>query len=440
MTNQRGLRRLTLAVGIMVLAGAPVAAAQPQDPTASVTGWVRQNAIPIGSVDPAASLDDLAPLRRSVGDAAIVGLGESFHGTAEQTYLKHRALRLLVERMGFRSIAWEEDWTTGRRLDEYIRTGRGDLDALMKRVSPQYQWREVADVLRWLRDYNATHADKVRFVGVEFYFTPPPAYDAVEAHVARTAPQRLAELRSHLRVIRPFTSDMFEYIQWYSENVADKRRYVRHARQAHELVRGVSHRPGDRTHALVVRQARQFVSFYEYYSLPEGARHVYRDAHAARNLRWWRTYSGDKVAYWSASPHVVDAPRLRLTRPPQPDMRFASAGSYLRDWYGGRYRSIGFTFDHGTVSTAPGETTPLPPSAPEWFERPFGTVNAVQFTLDLRRPAPSPVRRWLHAPAMTRGPGIGSVMDGDSLAHWFDVIVHRQQVTPARPTGGPGRP
>jgi hypothetical protein len=41
-------------------------------------------------------------------------------------------MRLLVERMGFRSVAWEEDWTTGLQIDQYIRTGKGDLDALVK--------------------------------------------------------------------------------------------------------------------------------------------------------------------------------------------------------------------------------------------------------------------------------------------------------------------
>lgn len=138
-----------------------------------VTAWVRHNAAPRETVDPTAPLDDLASLRRSIGNARIVGLGESAHGAAEEIALKHRALRLLVERMGFRSVAWEEDWTTGLQIDRYIRTGKGDLDALMRQMSPQWQSREVAAVLQWLRDYNAGHADKVRFVGVEYYLLGP---------------------------------------------------------------------------------------------------------------------------------------------------------------------------------------------------------------------------------------------------------------------------
>jgi erythromycin esterase-like protein len=36
----------------------------------------------------------------------------------------------------------------------------------------------VADVLSWLREYNARRADKVQLVGVEYYFTRAAAYDA----------------------------------------------------------------------------------------------------------------------------------------------------------------------------------------------------------------------------------------------------------------------
>lgn len=103
--------------------------------------------------------------------------------------MKHRVLRFLVEDRGLRSVAWEEDWTTGVEIDSYIRTGVGDVDAIVREMSPQWQWREVAEVLRWMRDFNARRADKVRFVGVEhYYFTRRPAYDAVTAYVARVAP------------------------------------------------------------------------------------------------------------------------------------------------------------------------------------------------------------------------------------------------------------
>lgn len=252
------MRLLAVAVGaVMVLAGSLNADAETRPQP--VTGWIRHNAVPLDTVDPAAPLDDLAPVRRSVGAAKIVGLGESTHGAAEEITLKHRTLRLLVEQMGFRSVAWEDDWTLGLQINKYIRTGEGDLDVLMRQMSPQWQSRQMADVLRWLRDYNAGQADKVQFVGVEYYLTP--------------------------------------------------------------------------------------------------------------------------------------------------------------------------------VCLGPGETVALPQPAPGWFERPFGKIGVEQFALDLRTPAPPPVRRWLEAPIRTRGlpdRGPDSYMAGGTLAQWFDVIVHRQEVTPVQ--------
>ncbi len=435
-TRSRRWRLLAPALSaLVVVAGVPTADAHPR--TQPVTAWTSEHALPLSTVDPAAPLGDLRPLRRSVGDAEIVGLGESTHGAAQEIDLKLRTLRLLVERMGFRSIAWEEDWTLGRRIDTYIRTGSGSLHRLVSRMSGQWQYGEVAEALRWLREYNAGHADKVRFAGVEFYLTPPLAYDDVKHYVARTAPQRLRELRRHLRVIRPSTSNMYAYIPWF-EKQPDQQRYVRHAHRVHELVAGLPHRPQDRRHAKTLHTARQILSFYEHYTLPDSDSFAYRDAHAARNLRWWRTFTGDKIAYWAASPHTANAPRLRIVMPPDGVMRFASAGSYLRRWYGQRYLSVGFTFDHGRVSTGAGDTAPMPAPAPGWFERPLGRVGLDQFALDLRAPAPPPVRRWLHDPVRTRGlPGVpDSFIAGGTLARWFDVIVHRQRVTPTRPVFG----
>src|SRR5262245_8813665 len=83
---------------------------------------------------------DLAWLRRTVGDARIVGLGESTHGASELFRLKHRTLRFLVEELGFRSIAWEEDWTIGLQVNRYL-LGDGDLDQLIPKLSTTWRSR-----------------------------------------------------------------------------------------------------------------------------------------------------------------------------------------------------------------------------------------------------------------------------------------------------------
>lgn len=409
------------------------AAADNRAPSGAVTAWARRHAQPLTTVDPTAPSADLSPVATAIGDAAVVGLGESVHGAAEEIGLKHRVLGLLVEQLGFRSIAWEEDWTTGVEINNYILGGAGDPDELVARMSPQYQFRQVADVLRWLRDFNGGRRDPVQFVGVEYYFTRQIAYDTVDTYVAAAAPERLDDLRAGLQPLEPTSPNPFVHIDYYT-GVEDKQPFIDAAHAVHQLVASVPHAPGDRAHETALHASRQIVRFYEHYSLPLADQVVYREAQAADSLRWWQQLTGDRVVYWAATPHTANAPDLRIVQQAAPDMRFASAGSYLRRWYAHRYLSIGFTLDRGTVTTAPGETVDLPPARPEWFEHPLGDVRYDQFALDLRQSAPTPVRRWLHGPIRTRGlpdAGPGSFIDGGSVAQWFDLIIHRQTVTPA---------
>lgn len=409
-------------IGIMAAAAALVVAGCG---TTTVPAWVAATASPLTTTRAADPLDDLVPLRAAAADADVVGLGESVHGAAEELTLKHRALRVLVEQLGFRSVAWEEDWTTGRRINDYITTGAGDLPTLMARMSPQWQSREVADVLRWLRAFNAARPDKVQFVGVEYYLTGADAYADLDAYVAATAPDRVPALRAQLAPIRPSTPDVFAHIQAYGA-VPDKQPLVAHARAVLDLVAGLPHAPGDRAHAESVHTAAQVLAFHEHFALPVPQSHSYRDEHAAANVAWWRDLTGDRIAYWAASPHTASARDLRITGPTG-ELRFTSAGAHLRDRYGARYRSIGFLFDHGSA----GGPAPGPP-AEGWFEQPLGRPGA--FVLDLRASAPPEVRRWLDAPIVTRGPGgPGSVVDGGTAAQWFDLVVHVPEVTPAGP-------
>ena len=134
------LRSLAVLAVLASVGTAPIIApARPAAHATDVAGWVSRAAVPLATTAPTGSLDDLDPLRRSIGEATVVGLGETAHGAAEETTLKHRMLRFLVERLGFRTVAWEEDWSTGLEVDAYIHGGPQDLGRLVSSMSPQYQ-------------------------------------------------------------------------------------------------------------------------------------------------------------------------------------------------------------------------------------------------------------------------------------------------------------
>jgi erythromycin esterase len=416
--NKTVVSRRTLLGGALGAAavgglGLPVYAARDD----SVADWIRRNAVPLG---------DLGQLRRSIGGAQIVGLGEAIHSTAEITQQKHRVLRFLVERMGFRTIAFEDDWSLCTQLNEYVQTGIGDVRALIGQMSTAWRSEEIADLFEYLRTYNATHRDKVYFAGVEYFATRQLSYDAIDRYVARHAPDRLAELRRSLVPITPDTTDMGKYVWWYWTEVDDKAPYISKAKAVYELVRGLG-----KVDEVIVHHARQIASFYEAFSLPEDEIRVYRDARAAENVRWVHRHGGERVVYWAASAHTANAPGLRTIAPPYPDIVYPSAGSYITRWYGDRYRSLGFTFDSGTT-LGPMGPIDMPPASPDWFEYQLRAGGPDVFSLDLRTPANRAVREWLNSTAKTRGyPEIGptSWMTGGSVAEWFDVLIHCRHVT-----------
>ena len=133
-------------------------------------------------------------------------------------------------------------------------------------MSPQYRTREVADVLSWLRTYNAGHRghDQVSFVGVEHYFTRPIAYDVVERYVVAAEPQRLADCAATWIRCGRRTTIRSRHIELYRQ-VADKQPYLDHAL----AVPGASSRasvigPATASTRIARHAATNIVSFYEH--------------------------------------------------------------------------------------------------------------------------------------------------------------------------------
>ncbi len=407
-----------------------------------VAEWIRQRGIPLPTADPTKPLADLARLREIVGDASVVGIGPSTYGGHEQFTMTHRVIRFLVEELGFRAVATEDDWDVVLDLDRYVRTGEGDLDALMKGAGVPWRVRELADAVEWIRQYNTTHDEQVRFVGVGVIDTRAAVYEEVTRYVERVSPDRRAALRSHFDVIEPKTE---QPVPHFIMQVQDKDAWVRHARDALALVEALPHPEGDKEHALMVQHVRQIVFFYEhsaYHLVDDG----YRDAKMAENLLWWREYSGDKIAYWSTNAHSVRSAELTISVPPRGVLKFRPTGDHLAEALGEEYLSVGVTFNSGDVNSGWGlppfasRAMPAPKQSAEFVERLFANNGTPRDRLDLRSAAPENVRAWLEAP-IEKARVIGSICDpnqdadgywlnGGSLAQWYDVVIHVKELTP----------
>jgi erythromycin esterase len=160
----------------------------------------------------------------------------------------------------------------------------------------------------------------------------------------------------------------------------------------------------------------------------------YTERHLAETAIRWHERTGARIVHWGGSAHVAVGDRRSASVPPGPPLVDRNAGSYLRERFGPGYVAIGLTFDHGDAPY------PVPPASPPLVDATLARAGLEAYLLDLHAPRPPAVERWLTAPARARliGPRYDAARDaehhlaGAALADWFDVLVHVQQVTPAR--------
>lgn len=134
----------------------------------SVARWIGQHAHRLATTDPGAPLSDLRPLAGMVDGARVVAVGVSTRQAHEPSALAHRIVRLLVEEVGFRSLALEGDDAVRLGLDAYVRTGAGDPRALLAGARSFWQTGELLDTVRWMRAFNLRHPEEpLRFAAAE---------------------------------------------------------------------------------------------------------------------------------------------------------------------------------------------------------------------------------------------------------------------------------
>ncbi|MCA9491366.1 MAG: erythromycin esterase family protein [Myxococcales bacterium] len=124
--------------------------------------------VPLPGLDLATSDAALEPLTAIVGDAPLVGLGESKHCAGGYLEAKARVVRWLVEQEGFRIVALETPWVHARAAQRYVALGDGTSEDAMASVFGAFHDSSTARMFEWLRAWNEAHPeDPVHFVGFD---------------------------------------------------------------------------------------------------------------------------------------------------------------------------------------------------------------------------------------------------------------------------------
>lgn len=415
--------------------------------------WLAANAIRLDTVEPGQGFADMQPLKKIIGKARIVSLGEATHGTREFFQLKHRMLEFLVNEMGFNLFAIEATMPESFDINEYVLTGKGDP---AKALAGIYFWtwdtEEVLEMIQWMRRYNTDpkHTRKVKFYGFDMQ-SAARAAKVTLAYLRRVDPQQAEMVEKELGILaNPYTEP--EFIRLAKEKKAAATETIK------AVLSNFDNRKQDyikRSSAddwIIARQHAQVLA--QNIDLQSGdffspAQFSVRDRSMAENIRWILDHEGPdaKVVVWAHNGHVAT----------QNQSGIDWMGSHLRRMFGSDMVVFGFAFNQGGFQAI---EMPFPS---ERGLRPFNVAPAPEGSLDamlasaglqaaaidLRAlPKDGFVAKWFGEPRATRSIGAGY---GEQLATNFlntqvtpkiyDALLFVEKTTAARPVSkddGPG--
>ena len=295
---------------------------------------IRQVAHPL---DTRASLD---PLLNRIGDARVVLLGESTHGTSEYYLWRALLTQRLIEEKGFSFVAVEGDWPDCYRVNRYVK-GLPDAGQSAQSVLhaferwPTWMWAnwEVAALVEWMRRHNdRVHPDqRAGFYGLDVY-SLWDSLTEVTRFLEQNHPDAVAAAYRAFGCFQPYDADVQAYARASQLVPLSCEKDVINLlmetqRRAHE-----TRYQGDAEAAFNAEQnARVAVGAENYYrTMVEGGPESWnvRDRHMTDTLEHLLQYHGpgSKAIVWEHNTHIGDA---RAT--PMSDYGMVNVGQLVRE-------------------------------------------------------------------------------------------------------------
>ncbi|MGH9838613.1 MAG: erythromycin esterase family protein [Blastocatellia bacterium] len=415
--------------------------------------WARQDMHPVTTLAPDAPFSDLEPLRRMIGNATLVSLGEGLHMGAEPLEFRNRLFRFLVEKMGFTAIAIESGIIEGYVVNEYVLGGPGDLKTVVAKgfTFGFDKLPQEASLVQWMREYNADprHARKIQFYG--FDVSSKVALDDALRYLDGVDSAAATTLRNRISSIVPrLNFSRFSDAPNHYPHLSQAQRDLLTAAIADMItlfeLREAAYiaASSDRAYEWAYRSAiaaRQMDDYLR--QVPVGwtpkdgigsviGTSAVADRAKFDNVRWIREQQGadgpgGKILLFAHRDHVATAlvsvrfpPQNRLLMPPM-------MGTYLPRRYGAQLVTIGNLLGEDT-SNCQAKRPPAPAGSLEGL---LSTLKPPMFLLDLRA-APRGVAAWLNQSRELYGLDFP---DSLNVGKGFDIVFFSRLVTPAVPCG-----
>ena len=351
---------------------------------------------------------DLDPLLERIGDARIVLLGESSHGTSEYYTWRAEISKRLIAEKGFNFIAVEGDWPSCYKVNRYVKhlpdapgSAREALSAFQR--WPRWMWanEEIAALAEWLAEHNADRPAEERagFFGFDVY-SLPESMDSVLAYAQHHAPDLSDDLHAAYRCLMPFRDDPHNYarLTQTGQTCAEP------VQSALALLKDNAERLSEQNrkaffdatqNAYVVKRAEMH---YRAMADPRLNSWNKRVEHMKATLTRLLEYHGSdaKAVVWAHNTHIGDA---RATDMAAAGMK--NIGWLARETYGAdNVVAVGFTTHRGTVLAgrqwgAERETMTVPPAIPGSVEDLFNRLDHDSLLVIFDEDAPAALNRRL---------------------------------------------
>lgn len=300
---------------------------------------IRENAYPLNTTNPQDNLEDLSFLKELIRDKSVIALGDATHGTKEFFTMKHRLVRYLVEKAGYRIFVIEANLPECMRINDYVMYGKGNPEEALYNI---YFWiwntDEIMEMIQWMRNYNEgkEDKDKVRFYGNDMRFTIAAAdfimKDLDSLQIDYSNYKDLLDslsnprLRGLYRVEKSETNEKYtqvlklcKYSEIYKSefiNKSDAEYYKLHQQYLNVLVQAMVN------------------------LTPENG--YFRDSCMAANTKWISEYEQtDKIIVWAHSGHISKTKSFSGATGYQ-------MGYWLSKLFPEKYYAIGFDFHDGS--------------------------------------------------------------------------------------------
>ncbi len=414
--------------------------AQTAGPDPGAVQWAKRAAVTVRTVAPTdEDFSDLQPLKRAIGTARIVQLGELTHGDGTGFQAKARLIRFLHKEMGFDVVVWESGLFDCEEMNKAIASDRPLAQAAAMGAFPH--WSASADSFPLFEYARASHKTRrpLQMTGFDIQFSGSIGasrlrtfvgwFDSVDRSIVPDA--LYARINSVLETERkrkgPFKGQQ-DYVQWLQDSTAP-------AVDLYALYEAnkdrFSRRFGARDAAYkgrFIANMRDFKRMVDNFS--NASSYEIRESSNADNVRYLldHRYKGKKLILWAHNGHIFHG----AERP----NGAKSTGGILREALGDQIYTIGFMAYEGAWSWMGNPPVPYVVPAPDAVESVFHAVGKPYLFLDIR-----PVRRqrsaWLAQP---RAAYLSRQGDKPMTAVWphlYDGVFYIDRMAPRAPLKRP---